>query len=46
MKNPFLIGAKEGVLRQENYRDGRYWGTMVMGILHEEWERGAGRKAG
>jgi UDP-4-amino-4,6-dideoxy-N-acetyl-beta-L-altrosamine N-acetyltransferase len=29
---------KEGVLRQENYRDGRYWDTIVMGLLREEWE--------
>ena len=29
----------EGVLRQENYRDGRYWDTIVMGILREEWNR-------
>jgi len=29
---------KEGVLRQENYRQGRYWDTLVMSILREEWE--------
>jgi ribosomal-protein-alanine N-acetyltransferase len=29
---------KEGVLRQENYREGRYWDTWVMSILREEWE--------
>jgi UDP-4-amino-4,6-dideoxy-N-acetyl-beta-L-altrosamine N-acetyltransferase len=28
---------KEGVLRQENFREGRYWDTLVMGILREEW---------
>lgn len=27
---------REGVLRQETYRDGRYWDTIVMGILREE----------
>jgi len=31
----------EGVLRQENYRDGRYWDTIVMGLLREEWNRRA-----
>jgi RimJ/RimL family protein N-acetyltransferase len=29
---------REGVLRQDTYRDGRYWDTIVMGILREEWE--------
>jgi RimJ/RimL family protein N-acetyltransferase len=28
----------EGRLRQENFRDGRYWDTVVMGVLREEWE--------
>lgn len=28
---------KEGVLRQDIYREGRYWDTFMMGILHEEW---------
>jgi UDP-4-amino-4,6-dideoxy-N-acetyl-beta-L-altrosamine N-acetyltransferase len=28
---------KEGVMRQENYRDGRYGDTIVMGLLREEW---------
>lgn len=37
----------EGVLRQENYRDGRYWDTIVMGILREEWDRrGRGKGRG
>jgi RimJ/RimL family protein N-acetyltransferase len=27
---------KEGVLRQEHFRDGRYWDTIVMGLLREE----------
>ncbi len=31
---------KEGVLRQENYREGRYWDTLVMGILRSEWKPG------
>jgi RimJ/RimL family protein N-acetyltransferase len=30
---------KEGVLRQENFRDGRYWDTWVMGILRDEWKK-------
>jgi RimJ/RimL family protein N-acetyltransferase len=29
---------REGVLRQDTFRDGRYWDTVVMGILREEWE--------
>ena len=29
---------KEGVLRQDTYRDGRYWDTIVMGILRADWE--------
>jgi RimJ/RimL family protein N-acetyltransferase len=29
---------REGVLRQDSYRDGRYWDTIVMGILRDEWE--------
>jgi len=33
------VGFKrEGVLRQDIYREGRYWDTIVMGILREEWE--------
>jgi diamine N-acetyltransferase len=29
---------REGVLRQDMYREGRYWNTYVMAILREEWE--------
>ncbi|MCS6858945.1 MAG: GNAT family N-acetyltransferase [Abditibacteriales bacterium] len=28
----------EGRLRQQVYRHGRYWDTLVMGMLREEWE--------
>jgi RimJ/RimL family protein N-acetyltransferase len=28
----------EGRLRQDTFRDGRYWDTVVMGVLREEWE--------
>jgi RimJ/RimL family protein N-acetyltransferase len=28
------------VLRQENFRDGRYWDTWVMAMLREEWKPG------
>lgn len=28
---------KEGVLRQDSYRGGRYWNTIVMAVLREEW---------
>jgi RimJ/RimL family protein N-acetyltransferase len=29
---------REGVLRQDTFRDGRYWNTFVMSILREEWD--------
>jgi RimJ/RimL family protein N-acetyltransferase len=29
---------REGLLRQDRYHEGRYWDTIVMGILREEWE--------
>jgi RimJ/RimL family protein N-acetyltransferase len=33
------VGFKqEGVLRQDNYREGRYGNTVVMGILRSEWK--------
>jgi RimJ/RimL family protein N-acetyltransferase len=28
---------REGVLRQDNYREGRYWDTIVMALLREQW---------
>jgi RimJ/RimL family protein N-acetyltransferase len=28
----------EGRLRQETYRDGRYWDVITMGLLREEWQ--------
>src|SRR5262249_62195912 len=34
---------KEGVLRQDHFHDGRYWSTIIMGILREEWQ--AAKKA-
>ncbi len=34
----------EGRLRQECFREGRYWDTIVMGVLREEWEK-EGRRA-
>jgi RimJ/RimL family protein N-acetyltransferase len=30
---------REGTLRQENFRDGRYWDTWVMAVLREEWNK-------
>lgn len=30
---------KEGVLRQEIYRDGKYYDTIVMGLLREEYKK-------
>jgi RimJ/RimL family protein N-acetyltransferase len=33
------VGFKrEGVLRQNCFRDGRYWDTIVMGVLRDEWQ--------
>ncbi|MBI1830802.1 MAG: GNAT family N-acetyltransferase [Planctomycetes bacterium] len=29
---------REGVLRQEHFCDGRYWDTIVMSMLREEWD--------
>ena len=29
---------REGVLRQDLFRNGRYWDTVTMAILREEWE--------
>ncbi len=29
---------REGILRQDCFRAGKYWDTIVMGILREEWE--------
>jgi RimJ/RimL family protein N-acetyltransferase len=34
----------EGRLRQDTFRDGRYWDTIVMAVLREEW--GAARSEG
>src|SRR5206468_7752591 len=28
---------KEGLLRQEHFRDGRYWDTHLVAILRDEW---------
>jgi RimJ/RimL family protein N-acetyltransferase len=28
---------KEGLLRQETFREGRYWDTIVMAVLRAEW---------
>ncbi len=36
--------SREGVLRHDAYREGRYWDTIVMGILRTEWD--ARRAAG
>lgn len=30
---------REGVLRQEHVYDSRFWDTVVMAILREEWEK-------
>src|SRR5262245_41829341 len=33
------VGFKrEGILRQDRYHEGRYWDTIIMGILCEEWK--------
>jgi RimJ/RimL family protein N-acetyltransferase len=28
----------EGRLRQDVFREGRYWDTIIMGVLRDEWE--------
>jgi RimJ/RimL family protein N-acetyltransferase len=28
----------EGRQRQHQFRDGRYWDTLIMGVLREEWQ--------
>ena len=36
------VGFKhEGLLRQDYFRAGRYWNTVVMGILRGEWQLAA-----
>ncbi len=35
----------EATLRQDCYRDGRFWDVHHMGILRSEWERAERRKA-
>jgi RimJ/RimL family protein N-acetyltransferase len=34
---------KEGLLRQDNFREGRYWNTIIMSLLREEWDGDKGR---
>ncbi len=36
--------VEEGRLRQDRYRKGRYWDTVVMGVLREEFEALHGRQ--
>lgn len=33
---------REGVLREEHYRDGRYCNTLVMSVLRSEWDERRG----
>jgi hypothetical protein len=37
---------KEGVLRQGNFREGRYWDTIIMGLLREDWDKYQGEPPG
>ncbi|WP_315120606.1 GNAT family protein [uncultured Clostridium sp.] len=40
MKSYKKCGFKvEGVLRQELYRDGKYYDDILMGVLREDWEQ-------
>jgi RimJ/RimL family protein N-acetyltransferase len=32
---------REGLLRQDHYRASRYWNTIVMGVLRDEWQGSA-----
>lgn len=34
---------QEGVLRQDSFRRGRYWNTVMMGLLRTEWKKTAKR---
>jgi RimJ/RimL family protein N-acetyltransferase len=34
---------KEGILRQDRYRQGRYYDTIIMGILKDEFQRDPGQ---
>lgn len=34
----------EATLRQDSFRDGRYWDVYHMGLLRSEWERAVRRK--
>ena len=29
---------REGVLRQDHFHDGRYWDSVIMAVLRDEWE--------
>jgi RimJ/RimL family protein N-acetyltransferase len=29
---------REGILRQDVYREGRYWDALAMGLLRDEWD--------
>ncbi len=35
--------VEEGRMRQDRYAEGRYWDTLIMGILRPEWEALHGR---
>jgi [ribosomal protein S5]-alanine N-acetyltransferase len=35
---------REGLLRQDTYRLGKYWDVIVMGILRPEWDASKDRK--
>ncbi|MBI3800044.1 MAG: GNAT family N-acetyltransferase, partial [Deltaproteobacteria bacterium] len=40
------VGFKrEGLLRQMMYREGRYWHTITMSMLREEWAAGKQARA-
>ncbi|MEW5983831.1 MAG: GNAT family protein [Acidobacteriota bacterium] len=34
---------REGLLRQDSFRRGRYWNTIVMGLLRADWKKAAAR---
>jgi RimJ/RimL family protein N-acetyltransferase len=31
--------VREGLLREDCYRDGKYWNTVLMAMLRSDWER-------
>ncbi|HVN87809.1 MAG TPA: GNAT family protein [Candidatus Binatia bacterium] len=37
---------REGLLREDRYHEGRYWNTITMAMLRDEWDRTQSRRGG